>query len=210
MYTVRDGALAAWHSASASEMGCRLTCRAAPQRRSRGSQSDTLTGMAARPAERRCLGAPTPDLAGKEPGIPSTHARGQGGADCGEAGLRYPARHGGQAGQASGGRRRRPSRAFFAPRALRSAANGREPGRPAPPSIPSSGPDAAGLTALPVQSGGRSKLLPLALALSLRVWRVRRGWRCAGRGNAPYPRAPSVRLPLPHDLRRLGNPALLQ
>ena len=92
-----------------------------------------MPGMAARPAERRCLGAPTPDLAGKEPGIPSTHARGQGGADCGEAGLRYPARHGGQAGQASGGRRRRPSRAFFAPRALRSEANGREPGRPAPP-----------------------------------------------------------------------------
>src|SRR6188508_1356862 len=106
--------------------------------------------MADRPSERRCLGDPTPDLAGKEPGTPSTHARGQGGADVAKSFLRYPARHGGQAGQASGGRRRRPSRAFFAPRALRSEANGREPGRPAPPSIPSGGPAAAGLSALEV------------------------------------------------------------
>jgi hypothetical protein len=35
--------------------------------------------------------------------------------------------------QAPGGRRRRPSRAFFVPFAIRSEANGREPGRPAPP-----------------------------------------------------------------------------
>src|SRR6185369_5086746 len=82
MYTVRDGALAAWHSASASEMGCRLTCRAAPQGRSRGPQSDTLPGMADRPSERRRPGPPTPDLAGTEPGTPSTHARGQGGRDA--------------------------------------------------------------------------------------------------------------------------------
>src|SRR5262245_21181004 len=34
--------------------------------------------------------------------------------------LRYPARHGGQAGQASSGRRRRPGRAFFAPHSFRS------------------------------------------------------------------------------------------
>jgi hypothetical protein len=38
--------------------------------------------------------------------------------------------------QAPGGRRRRPGRASFAPHALRSEANGREPGRPAPPSSP--------------------------------------------------------------------------
>ena len=182
MYTVRDGALAAWHSASASEMGCRLTCRAAPQRRSRGSQSDTLTGMAARPAERRCLGAPTPDLAGKEPGIPSTHARGQGGAGWGEAGLRYPARHGGQAGQASGGRRRRPSRAFFAPRALRSEANGREPGRPAPPSIASGGSAAARMETFRVSSAleQAAALTPPLFPCCRSAWQDR---RCVRKGS---------------------------
>ena len=50
--------------------------------------------------------------------------------------------------QAPGGRRRRPSRAFFVPRSIRSEANGREPGRPAPPPLPSSGQTAAGLPAL--------------------------------------------------------------
>ena len=74
----------AWQYRPASEMGQRFTCRAASQRRSRGPQSDTSPGMADRPSERRCLGPPTPDLAGKEPGTPSTHARGQGGADWGE------------------------------------------------------------------------------------------------------------------------------
>jgi hypothetical protein len=52
--------------------------------------------------------------------VPSTHVRGQGGRDAAKPVLRYPARHGGQAGQAPGGRRRRPSRAFFAPLAIRS------------------------------------------------------------------------------------------
>ena len=50
--------------------------------------------------------------------------------------LRDPARLVERSIQAPGGRRRRPSRAFFVPRAHRSEANGREPGRPAPPSPP--------------------------------------------------------------------------
>src|SRR5262245_15398611 len=58
-------------------------------------QSDIKTGMADRPSERRRRGPLPPDLAGMEPRLPSTHARGQGGADCSEAVLRYPARHGG-------------------------------------------------------------------------------------------------------------------
>jgi hypothetical protein len=107
-----------------------LKLRRIEQARSRGLQSDASTGMAARPAERRSGGSGVRPLAPASrqgdgfgasglapvPPVPSTHARGQGGADCGEAGLRYPARHGGQAGQASSGRRRRPSRAFFAPK----------------------------------------------------------------------------------------------
>ena len=68
-----------------------------------------------------------------ERGLPSTQSRGRE-PGCGKVISPIPRRVGGQAIQAPGGRRRRPSRAFFVPLAIRSEANGREPGRPAPPS----------------------------------------------------------------------------
>ena len=171
-----------WHDVQASEMRLRFACRTASQRRSRGPQSDTSPGMADRPSERRRPGPPTPDLAGTEPGTPSTHARGQGGAGWGEAVLRYPARHGGQAGQASGGRRRRPSRAFFAPRALRSEANGREPGRPAPPSIASGGSAAARMETFRVSSAleQAAALTPPLFPCCRSAWQDR---RCVRKGS---------------------------
>src|SRR5262245_9868351 len=70
--------------------------------------------MADRPSERRCLGPPTPDLTGKEPGLPSTYARGQGGADAAKLFSDTPQGMVAWVGQAPGGRRRRPSRALFA------------------------------------------------------------------------------------------------
>jgi hypothetical protein len=97
-------------------------------------QSDIKTGMADRPSERRRRGPLPPDLAGMEPRLPSTHARGQGGADCSEAVLRYPARHGGGGPPSVG----RPSEAteqgVLCALCNRSRPSGRTPGRPAPPS----------------------------------------------------------------------------
>ena len=81
-------------------------------------QSDTKTGMADRPSERRRLGAPTPDLAGtRAEDFPRRTLEDKVVRSAAKSFLRYPARHGGEALQASGGRRRRPSRAFFAPNA---------------------------------------------------------------------------------------------
>ena len=167
-----------WHDVQASEMRLRFACRTASQRRSRGPQSDTSPGMADRPSERRCLGIPTSDLAGKEPGTPSTHARGQGGRDAAKSFLRYPAGQGGQAGQAPGGRRRRPSRAFFAPNAgYRSWPSGASPdallllhplGRPA----------AARQQTFPVQSSAQA-----LLRLPTRPLKPLRAQPIAGRGR---------------------------
>ena len=64
---------------------------------------------------------------GRSRGLPRRTLEDKGVRTGAKSFLRYPARHGGQAGQASGGRRRRPSRAFFAPRALRSWPSGASP-----------------------------------------------------------------------------------
>src|SRR5262245_27653200 len=62
-------------------------------------------GCSLSPSERRRRGS-EPGPAGNELRLSPTHARGQGGADCSEAALRYLAGHGGRALQGSGGRRR--------------------------------------------------------------------------------------------------------
>src|SRR6185295_4001852 len=107
--------------------------------RSRGPQSDTLPGMADRPSERRRLGEPTSDLAGKAPGIPSTHARGQGGmgsvksfSDTPQGKVDRPSKRQAAVGGGRAGRSSRPAR-------QKVKALGCEPGRPAPPPISPSG-----------------------------------------------------------------------
>ena len=100
-----------------------------------------------RPSKRqRARESPRTGL-GVEARAPSAHRRGRS-PDAAKSSLRDPAGLVERPIQAPGGRRRRPSRAFFAPHAIRSEANGREPGRPAPPPIPSGGSTVARLDLL--------------------------------------------------------------
>src|SRR6185503_11274577 len=110
--------------------------------------------MADRPSERRRPGPPTPDLAGTEPGTPSTHARGQGGRDAAKSFSDTPQgmvarpakRQAAVGGAAEQGVLRAPRAKVMAP--------GCEPGRPAPPLITSGGTAAAGPNTL---AGGVSR-----------------------------------------------------
>jgi hypothetical protein len=119
--------------------GMAVRLQAASQRRSRGPQSEYLARLADRPSERRRLEVrplkSDPGLSwGRSQRLPSATSRRQGGADWGEAVLRYPARlvawPAKRRAAVGGGRAGRPSRP--APE-FWSVANGRVPGRPAPP-----------------------------------------------------------------------------
>jgi hypothetical protein len=116
----------------ASEMRRRLPAGPRPRAGAGGRSPVRRLAWRADPLERQQLSWKRQTGLAWKRGLPSAHVRGSE-PGCGEVLLRYPARHGVKAYPSVGRPSERPSRAFLVPRAIRSEATGREPGRPAPP-----------------------------------------------------------------------------